>query len=458
MTVELLKINPGDSVLKNIKKYDGSKRALINSYRFAFNSFKEFLDVGSIGGLQKNLHNWSIIQRRDYYKSLKLRGEGGVSVEDNIKKALVLKYFGESESVSTTESNANKIDAGFRVVDEFLSDVKKNHLKGDSRFHSNNEASTMKDISTLAVISFDPNYDSTVRFEALRRLVLLDFALKINSDSQGAGKLNESFIHTVNDAELFHTSDDVKIGGAVLKKVLSVHDDNTNECFDFIIEPGGNGIDCPEGCVLKETNMKFRQYGAAGNLHDVFVHSRVKSPTGMMSKMLREVLIKGKSKLSFKMTDHVGNRYVVKNDNDIHKFVRHFQSKLSKFGFVVDPVEIKDTVNEEGFEGNSGGSSSKLKLFKFYLPYMGSEIEIQIMGLKSYFNYESEVGTEEDPGQAHSLYSLDRQFEVNQALFPASIYFEGENEEFVAEYWADLGKQSKQEVVGAIKSAKSALA
>ena len=377
-------------------------------YRILRNQIFEFLDVRSFAGIPAIINDPA---RRKLVNERAYRLLGNMfGIEGNAREVIL------------------RVNAYSRTADGVI-----NYLKGKvlanyaSYIEMTNEIDSCKSPVDLLLILFDDRYHKKARFEAKRKLILMNLAGSIDQrerETEVEAKF-EQFLDFLNE---YVWSKKTRIGELEIVYLLSDHDPDTFACTKVeVIGQGhwayGNtaakvfGKEIPG--VKKKANQKLtlikrRRFQANGVEVPIYVSIRKKQSEAKVLKLLR----KGEENPAVAVDDELGLMGVVDSVAEVKAFQRHLTQSATRAGSLMTLEEVSDTLSGGGHQSGSIGSSAKTQMFKFFARMGGMRVEFIVHTNRSYLNYmyEREV--------SHDEYEVKRIFDsgVAQLLFPQDIY------------------------------------
>ncbi|HWY79212.1 MAG TPA: hypothetical protein VNW29_02545 [Candidatus Sulfotelmatobacter sp.] len=264
----------------------------------------------------------------------------------------------------------------------------------------------------LILIGLDNRYGQRVRFEAKRKLILMNLAAKIDQREREI-HINKRY-RKMNEFLDTHVFKGGKIGEARNIALVSTHDTETfattavtetlpQKVMEIELHPGE-----------KITPLLQRSFTFKGEEIPVQIDTRKKSSVSKVLKMLR----KGKENPSEAIGDDVGFMAIFRNRRDIGLFKKHLNACGLQAGTLLDIQDVENTLDGSAHEPQSAGSSSKLRQDKSHIMLSGITIEGILHTYDSYtdYLYQREVG--------HDEFDASRYFDsgVVGLLFPTDIY------------------------------------
>lgn len=311
------------------------------------------------------------------------------------------------------------------VVGKFFPD----HTKD---LHLKNEVKNCNDPAKLLMMAFDPAWHEKVRFEAKRKLRLMELFEKVN-DFLKEQNLNENdlsfFDDMMNDHVYAHG--DSKKGAHVAKELVTTHDPSSFQVTGWFLVDKGEVIDYSEMSdevssqdKVMRTQIPFRKFMVGENGHsreiEFMIDARRKTKEGMALKMLRKDTNDPEALLG----DLNGVRMIFKKEDHVDLFEYSMKSKLREAGYEVNFSEHRSAV------GNNGSLGCRKYDVAISKDGVSRNYEMQIFTFDEYANY---LYSEED---AWPEYEIRRFFESSssEALFPSEIYHE------------ELGEVNRQDI------------
>lgn len=282
-----------------------------------------------------------------------------------------------------------------------------------SHIEISNEIGTSADPVDLLLIVFDDAYHKKVRFEAKRKLVLMNLAGAIDQreretdiESRFAG-----FIRFLNE---YVWSPRLRIGEHRLAYLLSEHDPLDYRCTDVQVID----MDQAHGLKLRPdqrlTFVKRRLFDVGSKEIPVYVSVRKKGPATKVIKLLR----KNEKNPAVAVDDELGLMAVLDGRADVTRFLEHLTKAAVRSGVLMTLEDISDTLSRGGYAAASAGSSSETPMLKFFARLGDTRVEFIIHTNRSYLDYHFRHGV------SHDEYEVRRIFDsgVAEFLFPKDIY------------------------------------
>ncbi len=282
-----------------------------------------------------------------------------------------------------------------------------------SSIATTNEIEVTNDPVTLLLIMFNNRYHKKARFEARRKLVLMNLAGSIDQrERETEIELKFSnFLHFLND---YVWSSNLKIGEHDIVYLLSQHNHEDFHCTDLKIL---NSQQVPEVQLTKGsklTLLKRRRFTSGTRDIPIYVSIRKKPPEAKVLKLLR----KNEKNPAVAVDDELGLMAVLDSVADIKIFQNHLTRSASKADSFMVLEDISDTLTGSLYKTTAVGSSPKTEMLKFFARLGGMRVEFIIHTNRSWLNYMYQRDV------AHDEYEIKRIFDsgVMELLFPRDIY------------------------------------
>jgi len=279
-----------------------------------------------------------------------------------------------------------------------------------SRLSQINEVECISDPLDLMLMAFSPTVDPRSRFEARRKLVLMEAAMRSISATEPLDEDMDRFLHFLNT----HVWKGMT-GETRLVELISEHRITDYACEAvFPLEKN------PEQKVRLSNYRRYnafemRPFALRGTNEGLtLVEHRKKDIPSLIIKMLRK-----DTKDPLKVDDYIGLKLVFLEKKHIYHFLETMVAAAQKAGSSVEFQELYDTIqNEDAFRVTNPGSSSALEIVKTHLQLFGMRVELQMHTVRTYLDsrYHDEAGFE--------TYSVRRLFDsgVAGALYPPDMY------------------------------------
>ncbi|MFZ5762614.1 MAG: hypothetical protein ACOY8P_06785 [Thermodesulfobacteriota bacterium] len=369
------------------------KSGLVTKYRVTRNQVFELLAVRSYAEAQALLKDpaaKATVERRAY--------------------ALLGNMFGiegnEREIVSRINTYSRIADG---VINYLRAKVLANYA---SYIEMTNEIDSTKSPVELLLILFDDRYHKKARFEAKRKLILMQLAGSIDQRERETD-VEHKFLQFLDFLNREVWSRGVKIGELEIVYLLSRHDPETYAALDVRVV---RREELPKTLSANEkvTMLKRRRFSYQGREIPVYVSIRKKLPEAKVLKLLR----KGEENPAVAVDDELGLMAVVDSLMEVKLFQKHLTESASRAGSLMTLEEVVDTLNGGEHRGGSIGSSAQTAMYKFFARMGGMRVEFIVHTSRSYLNYMFQRGV------SHDEYEVKRIFDsgVTELLFPKDIY------------------------------------
>jgi hypothetical protein len=384
-----------------------AEAGMATRYRVLRNQIFEFLDVRSFAGLEAIINDPT---RRKLANERAYRLLGNMfGIEGNAREVIL------------------RVNTYSRTADGVI-----NYLKGKvlanyaSYIEMTNEIDSCKSPVDLLLILFDDRYHKKARFEAKRKLILMNLAGSIDQrerETEVEAKFDQ-FLDFLNEYVWSRKS---RIGELEIVYLLSDHDPDTFACTR--VEVIGQGhwaygstaakVFGKEASVKRKANQKLtlikrRRFQANGAEVPIYVSIRKKQSEAKVLKLLR----KGEENPAVAVDDELGLMGVVDSVAEVKAFQRHLTQSATRAGSLMTLEEVTDTLSGGVHQSGSIGSSAKTRMLKFFARMGGMRVEFIVHTNRSYLNYIYERDV------SHDEYEVKRIFDsgVAELLFPQDIY------------------------------------
>lgn len=317
------------------------------------------------------------------------------------------------------------VEGGEQVVDHHLQDYARtaddviNSLRAkvlepySSHIETTNEIEAMHDPVSLLLVLFDERFHRKARFEAKRKLVLMNLAGSIDQRERET-KVEQNFAEFLSFLNEFVWSPSLKIGDLEICYLHSRHSAEDFRCLevDVLSETEAQALS-PEGGE-KLTLVKRRSFHDQGSEVPVYVTIRKKPQAAKVLKLLR----KNEKNPAIAVDDELGLMAVLNSVGDVKRFLRHLTKSAVRADSFMTLEDISDTLTGGEYGSSSSGSSPKTPMLKFFARLGGMRVEFIIHTNRSYLNYMYQRDV------AHDEYEVKRIFDsgVAEFLFPSDIY------------------------------------
>ncbi|MGE5318673.1 MAG: hypothetical protein ACM3KD_00700 [Hyphomicrobiaceae bacterium] len=315
---------------------------------------------------------------------------------------------GTSEIRSKIKEYAQTADAVINLMRSRLLAPYASHVE------TSNEIETTHDPLDLLLRVFDERFHMKARFEAKRKLVLMNLAGSIDQRERETDIENKfyAFLEFLNRNVW---SPQFKIGELESAYLWSQHDPDDFRCLEVkVIDAASRARLTALGQGEKLTLLKRRVFRDGGRDIPAYVSVRKKDSAAKVLKLLR----KNEKNPAVAVDDELGLMAVLDSIGDVKRFVRHMTRSAIKSGSLMTLEDISDTLTGGIHHSSAVGSSSRTPMLKFFARMGGMRVELIIHTNQSYLNYRFQRDI------AHDEYEVKRIFDsgVAEFLFPSDIY------------------------------------
>lgn len=283
-----------------------------------------------------------------------------------------------------------------------------------SSIATTNEIEVANDPVTLLLIMFDDRYHKKARFEARRKLVLMNLAGSIDQrerETEIEDKFS-NFLHFLND---YVWSKNLKIGEHDIVYLHSHHAEEDYHCTDVKILTATEAKTVQMSRGTKLTLLKRRRFTTGKREIPIYVSIRKKPPEAKVLKLLR----KNEKNPAVAVDDELGLMAVLDSVADVKTFQNHMTRSASKADSFMVLEDISDTLTENTpYRTTNTGSSPRTEMLKFFARLGGMRVEFIIHTNRTWLNYMYQKDV------AHDEYEVKRIFDsgVMELLFPKDIF------------------------------------
>ena len=282
-----------------------------------------------------------------------------------------------------------------------------------SHIETTNEIEITSDPLDLLLIIFDDRYHKKARFEAKRKLTLMNLAGSIDQRERETDIENKfnGFLRFLNE---YVWSPSMKIGELEIVYLISRHETETFACTEVKVvdEKTMQTLQVEPG--QKITLIKRRRFLKGKREIPIYVTIRKKPPSSKVLKLLR----KNEKNPAGAVDDELGLMAVLNTISDVQHFQQHLTQSALKIDSFMTLEDISDTLTGKAYKSHTTGSSNKTQMLKFFARLGGMRVEFILHTNKSYLNYMYQRDV------AHDEYEVKRIFDsgVAELLFPPDIY------------------------------------
>lgn len=282
-----------------------------------------------------------------------------------------------------------------------------------SHIEMTNEIDAITNPVQLLLIIFSADYHQKARFEAKRKLLLMNLAGSIDQRERETN-IEAKFSGFLDFLNEHVWAPDLKIGELELVYILSRHRPTDFSCASLEIINPEQAATITLAPGEKLTLLKRRRFTMAGQSYPIYVSIRKKPPEAKVLKLLR----KGEENPAVAVDDELGLMGVLDNLAQVKAFQNHLtHSAIAADSFMV-LEDIADSLTSGSRPGKNIGSSSATRMLKFFARLGGMRVEFIVHTNESYLNYIYQRDV------AHDEYEVKRIFDsgVARRLFPPDIY------------------------------------
>ena len=265
----------------------------------------------------------------------------------------------------------------------------------------------------LLLAIFDDRYHRKARFEAQRKLILMQLAAAIDQRERETD-MESKFSRFLNFLNEHVWSPDVKIGELETSFLLSEHETKDFTCRSVKV------IDRKEARKFqwepgkKLTLVKRRRFRPNGKEIPIYVTVRKKTAAAKVLKLIR----KGEENPAVAVDDELGLMGVVDSMLEVKLFHQHLSRSAARAGSLLTLEEVSDNLNGGGHQSSSIGSSPQTPMCKFFARMGGMRVEFILHTNKSYLDYRYRRDVSHDEYEAKRIFDSG----VAELLFPPDIY------------------------------------
>jgi len=265
----------------------------------------------------------------------------------------------------------------------------------------------------LLLALFDDRYHRKARFEAQRKLVLMQLAAAIDQRERETD-MESKFARFLDFLNEHVWSPDIRIGELETVFLLSEHDKETFACRSVrvIDRDEARGYRWTPGRKL--TLLKRRRFRPNGHEVPIYVTVRKKTAEAKVLKLIR----KNEENPAAAVDDELGLMGVVDSMLEVKLFHRHLSQSAARAGSLLTLEEVSDSLNGAGHRSSNVGSSPQTPMCKFFARMGGMRVEFILHTNRSYLDYMYRRDVSHDEYEAKRI--LDSG--VAELLFPPDIY------------------------------------
>ncbi len=301
-----------------------------------------------------------------------------------------------------------------RTADDVINSLRTKVLAPySSHIEMTNEIETTTDPVDLLLIIFDDRFHRKARFEAKRKLVLMNLAGSIDQRERETN-IEQKFADFLDFLNVQVWSPSMKIGDLEISYLFSRHHEDDFSCQEVHVLTEEEMKKVVPHPGEKLTLIKRRRFRDGGREIPIYVTIRKKPPAAKVLKLLR----KNEKNPATAVDDELGLMAVLNTISDVKRFLRHLTSSAIQADSFMTLEDISDTLTGGEYRGTATGSSGKTSMLKFFARLGGMRVEFIIHTNRSYLNYMYQRDV------AHDEYEVKRIFDTGVAafLFPPDIY------------------------------------
>lgn len=316
------------------------------------------------------------------------------------------------------DERSNNIDRYLRgyaeTADDVINSLRAKVLAPYSvHIEMNNEISATSNPVELLLITFDNRFHRKARFEAKRKLMLMNLAGSIDQrerETDIEGKFS-NFIDFLNE---FVWSPRQKIGDLEVSYLHSQHHTDDFRCTDVRVLSEAQAVAITPGPGEKLTLVKRRNFLDQDREIPIYVTIRKKPAAAKVLKLLR----KNQKNPAVAVDDELGLMAVLNSTADVKRFLKHLTRSAINKKSLMTLEDISDTLTGGKYTSSAAGSCAKTPMLKFFARIEGMRVEFIVHTNRSYLNYMFQRQV------SHDEYEVKRIFDsgVAEFLFPTEIY------------------------------------
>lgn len=366
----------------------------VTKYRSVRNQIFDFLNVDSFRQIQHLIDNGSARKHRQD-RSLKLLGN----------------MFGIDGNLREIESRLNEFA---RTANDVITYLRTKVLAPySSHIETTNEIQVTSNPLDLLLIVFNDRYHKKARFEAKRKLTLMNLAGSIDQRERETN-IEQKFSDFLSFLNEHVWSPSMKIGELEIAYLVSRHEPQAFACIDVRVVREKVLQSLQDLPGQKVTLIKRRRFSSRGIEYPIYVTIRKKTPEAKVLKLLR----KNEKNPAVAVDDELGLMAVLNTTSDVKQFQQHLTHSALKIDSFMTLEDISDTLTGKNYQSTAVGSSDQTQMLKFFARLGGIRVEFILHTNKSYLNYIYQRDV------AHDEYEVKRIFDtgVAELLFPQDIY------------------------------------
>lgn len=368
---------------------------LVAKYRVSRNQMFELLGVRSLAEIRELIHDperRAAAEKRAYTLLGNMFG-----IEGNAREVIA------------RINNYSRIADG--VINYLRARVLANYA---SYIEMTNEIDSTRSPVDLILILFDRRYHQKARFEARRKLILMNLAGSIDQRERET-EVEQKFLRFLGFLNEQVWSRQARIGELEIVYLVSRHDQESFACQEVVVRRREE-LPPPAAAepLTKVTMIKRRRFEYHGREIPVYVSIRKKPPEAKVLKLLR----KGEENPAIAVDDELGLMAVVDSLMEVKLFQKHLTESAGRAGSLMTLEELSDTLENGDHQSASPGSAAATQMYKFFARMGGMRVEFIVHTNRSFLNYIYQRDV------SHDEYEVKRLFDsgVTELLFPRDIY------------------------------------
>lgn len=389
---------PGVSLFNPLSRKRASElrqKNLVAKYRATRNQIFELLNVHSYAEIQELSNDKERRKEADRRAYMLLGNMFGI-------------HGSEREIISRVNSYSQAADGVIRYLNNSV-------LSRYSPFiEITNEIDIASSPVDLLLIMFDNRYHKKARFEAKRKLILMNLAGSIDQRERETD-IETKFAEFLRFLNKYVWSPDVKIGELDLFYLLSHHEPEQFACTDVKVLSEAQAAKVTPVKNQKLTLIKRRRFRFGSKEIPIYVSVRKKAPEAKVLKLIR----KGEENPAVAVDDELGLLGVLDTTAAVKQFQKHLTESAIRAKSFMTLEDITDTLDGAwGHSSTNIGSSAATPMMKFFARMGGMRVEFIVHTNRTYLDYIYKKDV------SHDEYEVKRIFDsgVADLFFPREIY------------------------------------
>lgn len=280
-----------------------------------------------------------------------------------------------------------------------------------------NEVHAYNDPTDLLLLALDGKWSAKARFEAKRKLLLMNLGAAIDRREREVG-IEDQFKKFVNWLHERVWNPDLLLGESQGVFLISKHAPETWACLEYQMTDEETGVGLTLQPHQKKTHLPRRSFKTGtGKEKDTYVTIRDKTMVAKILKMLR----KGAEDPAIAVDDDTGLLVVVNNNRDAREIINLLIERGYQSNYPIIIEDVSYTLDGGEYDNKNGGSR-KIKMLKFFIRLANEmRVECIVHTPKTYAEYLYMRGV------SHEEYGLRRLFnsegvDVPRLLFPQKYF------------------------------------